>query len=568
MRISIFITLVVILAACTSARPAGEGPSSAAPAAPKVLTIATTREPPFIEGFHGGGSTGGSGDIKHIAHAYLAVLTEDGTYKSQVAREPVTIASGNWRVNPDNSMDMTWKLHPNVTWHDGAPFTSADMMFTFKVMKDPDLPTPPAAVLALMESAEAPDPLTFVVHWSQPYALADGAEGLTPLPRHLLDPLYEAGDKDAFVKSPYLTTGWIGLGPYRLDRWMQGSTMEFGRFDAYFEGRPALDRVIVRFIKDSNSLVAEILAGAVDVLYPPGADTDAALNVRDRWAGTGNAVRFDAVDARGRLRILINQNRVEYAQPPGTLTNPLVRQALYRALDRPGFVEAMTHGIAPVADSWILPTDARRPAMEDAIPKYPFDPSRAEQLLAEAGWRPGPDGILVNASTGERFNIQLRAAQVGGAQVGKDRELTVVADSWKRVGVESSLNLQTIGASGDRGYEAVQPGIFLIGNMSPLTNLFRQLNSRFVATEANRWTGFNLTGFSDPQIDSLLDRYYVTIEPTERLNLDRQLVQKGMGDVVVLPLYWEVVPTVVLEGVDASLASPLMIYRFYQWNKK
>ncbi len=560
-------TGMVFLVGCSTSSPTASSPAAPKPAPPVVLTIATTREPPFIQGFTGGGSTGGAGDIKHIAQNFLAVLSEDGTYKPQLASEAVAIQSGTWRLNADGSMDLTWKLRPNVTWQDGTPFTSADMMFTFKVVKDPDLPTPAAAVLALMESATAPDPHTFVVHWSQPYALADGSEGLDPLPRHLLEPLYDQGDKDAFVKTPYLTTGWIGLGPYRLDRWVPGSEMDFVRYDNYYLGRPAVDRVVLRFIRDANALVAEILAGAVDVLHPPGADIDAALNVRDRWAGTSNKVRFDSVDANGRLRLLINQNRPEYASPPGAMTNPMVRQALYRALDRPGFVEAMTHGIAPVADSWIQPTDARRPALEDAIPKYPYDTARAEQQLADAGWRLGGDGVLVNAG-GERFHIQLRAAQVGGAQVGKDRELTVVADAWKRVGVDSTLNLQTIGASGDRGYEAVQPGVFDIGNMSPLTNLFRQLNSRFIATETNRWTGNNLTGFNDPAMDNLLDRYYVTIDPPERLNLDRQLLQKGMGDVAIMPLYWEVVPTLIANGVDASLASPLTVHKFYQWNKK
>jgi ABC-type transport system substrate-binding protein len=88
-----------------------------------------------------------------------------------------------------------------------------------------------------------------------------------------------------------------------------------------------------------------------------------------------------------------------------------------------------------------------------------------------------------------------------------------------------------------------------------------------VATEANRWTGYNLTGYNDPQLTGLLDRYYVTVDPQERNGLERQMLQKILGDVVVMPLYWEVVPTLVANGVDASLANPLHIHDFYLWTK-
>lgn len=573
LAVAVFMAALLPVIGCASGPPgssAAGGPSE--PTSPgtglKVLTIATTREPPFIVGFTGGGTTGGSGEIKNMLHNTLSVLAEDGTYRAQLASEDISVDNGTWRLNPDGTMDLVWKLRPNIAWHDGAPFTSDDMLFTFQVMKDKDLPTPAAGILALMDSASAPDAQTFIVHWSQPYALANGAEGLDPLPKHLLAPLYEGGDRDAFVNSPYLTTDWVGLGPYKMDRWVQGSELDLARFDAYYLGRPGVDRVIVRFIGDPNSMVAAILAGAVDVVYPPGVDFDNALNVKDQWQGTGNVVRFDSVDANGRLRILENQFRPELMQPREALSNSAVRQALYRAIDRATMIEVITHGLTPVADSWIQPTDARRKALESDIPQYPYDPARAQQQLAEAGWRAGADGILVSTATGERFQVQLRASQVGGSQVGKERELTVVADSWKRIGVDSTLNLQAIGATGDRGYEAVQPGVADVGNMAPITNLFRRLNGRFIAAESNRWTGYDLTGYTDPLTTSLLDSYLVAIDPAERLALDRQLLQKVMGDVVVMPLYWEVVPTLITNGVDASVANPLHIQEFYKWTKR
>src|SRR5207245_2357122 len=78
-----------------------------------------------------------------------------------------------------------------------------------------------ARAIALLDSAETPDPQTLVVHWTEVYAHADEAPALNPLPRHLLADLY-ARDKQAFSTSPVFTTEWVGLGPYRLVRWDAG----------------------------------------------------------------------------------------------------------------------------------------------------------------------------------------------------------------------------------------------------------------------------------------------------------------------------------------------------------
>src|SRR5206468_12162296 len=110
----------------------------------------------------------------------------------------------------------------------------------------------------LMTSVDAPDPLTLVTHWSKIVVSADQAPGLNPLPRHLLADAYQ-NDKANFAASPYLSTQFVGLGPYRLTGWERGSGLEFSRFEDYWRGRPPLDRVFVRFIGSPDSMVANIL---------------------------------------------------------------------------------------------------------------------------------------------------------------------------------------------------------------------------------------------------------------------------------------------------------------------
>ena len=239
------LALLVVLTACAPARPS---PGSSEPAAssngaastgPQALTIVNSNEPLSIQGFAGTNANRGSGLILAIVHSSLTAQDEHGVYQPQLAAQGVSAESGTWRLNPDGSMDVTWKLRPNVQWQDGAPFTSSDMLFTFNLKKDPLYPSVDAAVLALMASATAPDPTTFVVHWANPYWAADAAQGLVPLPEHLLAEPYARGDPEAFINSPFFTSDFIGLGPYRLTRWERGSEMDYARFDGYFLGRRA-----------------------------------------------------------------------------------------------------------------------------------------------------------------------------------------------------------------------------------------------------------------------------------------------------------------------------------------
>ncbi len=567
-RLGVLVVLLLTASACTPALTPSGAPLaeiSARPSSPQMLTIAVNNEPLSIQGFVGTNANRGSGLTLNLVHSTLTAQDEHGAYQPQLATQVISVDDGSWRLNSDGTMDVTWKLRPNVHWHDGTLFTSADLLFTFKVKKDPSYPTVDAAILNLMESAAAPDPLTFAVHWANPYYQADAAQGLIPLPEHLLADGYARGDTDAFVNSPFFTSEFVGLGPYKLTNWERGAEMDLTRFDSYFLGRPGFDSVAVRFISDPNSMIAAILAGAVDLVYPPGVDFDAALSVRDRWRGTDNAVRFEPPDPEGRMRVLEIQYRPEFARPRGGLSNPVVRQALYFTMDRATLIEVITHGLATVADSWVPPFSSHRAALESAIPQFPYDPLHAQQLLAQAGWKRGTDGVLISDQTGERFELTLRASQIGGAQFGKDKEITAIADNWKQVGVDPNLDLKTIGTTGDRGYEGATPGVADVGQMAPYSNFFQRMNSKYIASEANRWTGFNLAGYKDSASDSLLEQYLVTIDVNGRLEVERQLLQHLIGNVAAMPLYWEVSPLLISANLDPSLISPLYAYKLYQW---
>lgn len=547
-------------AASPDRAPQSQGPRNE-PVIQKTLTMAVDREPSDFYGFAGSMLGGGVSNVPPIALDTLVVQNAKGEYQPQLAAEQISVERGTWRVNPDGTMDTTWKLRPNVKWHDGTPFSAADMVFTVAVRKDPDTPVRSVGGrLDLVESASTPDPLTLVIHWSAPYVDANQLLDLEPVPKHLLEDVY-LNQKEAFSNGPYLTTQFIGQGPYRLAEWQTGSHMVFTRFDDYYQGRPPLNRVIVRFLGDANTMVANIFSGAVDIVLPAGVSIDAAVEARQRWVGTGNDVRFFPTDG---LRVIDSQHRPDSARPKDGLTNPAVRQALYYAIDRNALSEIVTHGIAPVADSWVAPNSALRPSLQPVIPSYPYDPSRAQQLLAGAGWVRGTDGTLAQTGSGERFETELWADAPDGQTI-----ISVVASQWKEIGAQVGEMVIPPARLSDREWVANFPGAILTGGGSYAAYLGARYHTKEVRGPANRWTGLNRSGYSNPRLDPLIDRVAVTINPAERTAALTQLLQIQMSELIFMPLLWSVVPVLQVKGVKSHDGfSSTVTWNFFEFDKE
>jgi peptide/nickel transport system substrate-binding protein len=207
-------------------------------------------------------------------------------------------------------------------------------------------------------------------------------------------------------------------------------------------------------------------------------------------------------------------------------------------------VEVMTQGLAPTADSWYPPTSGVRKELEPAIPQFLYDPARARQLLAEDGWTPGSDGVLAHQASGDRLEVEIWA----NAGFGAEKEMSVVADGWKAVGAQPVYSIIPAARLGDREYESTHPGV-LITNPSGSVFEENRLHSREITSPANRWTGKNRGGYINARVDDILDKLLVTIDPKTRLSLQGQLLREQMGDVALAPLYWEVLPILMVQGV-------------------
>jgi peptide/nickel transport system substrate-binding protein len=556
------IPLAIVLGACAPGPAPGQGSGQSGagePQRPKVLSMGVLTKVATIDGFTGEGGTRSGAEMLPLLNNLLTVLDPSGRVQPELTVEVPSIDRGTWQILPDGRMIITWKLRQGVKWHDGGPFTADDMLFSLQLHKDPDLAHAQIPIAKLMDSAEAPDPYTFVVTWKSVYVDADQAPALAPNAKHYLEDLYKT-DKEAFVNSPKYRNEYVGLGPYKMTAWDGGVQMELTRFDDYWQGRPPLDRIILHIITDPNPVVAQILAGALEVIMPTAVTPESAFEVRRRWEGTGNVTRIEPVEI---LDYIEPMTRSEYARPLNGMLQLAVRQAMMNGIDRGALTDVITLGLGPVADSHWFPNDALYPQLESAAMKYPYDPARAKQLLSQAGWEPGPDGVLVHSPSGERFETEIMINQTLAVKIG-----TILADDWKKLGIIATPNPIPQARSTDRAYQAQRPGPYATYAFGTPPWSSDRLNGRELASEANRWSGRNRVGYQNPRADEVLDELLKTIDPVQRLPLLREQVQIYTSDAALMPLYWEVRTVLALKNVKAEIRPAIPWWNPFSWDKE
>jgi peptide/nickel transport system substrate-binding protein len=561
----VVLLLSLLVAACSaprSAAPGGPAPVSGdAPAAqaPKVMRIGIQREPlGFVPHINGGSTTSGGGlQMTEIAQNYLVLTDAQSAYQPGLAAELPSLDRGTWKLNADGTMETIYRLRTNAKWHDGTAFTADDIVFGWEVISNDAVPSRRDVSIGAISGVTALDRNTVSIQWKRPFADADGLirGTLEPLPLWILGDALRRGDGEAFTNLPYFTNEWVGLGPFRLVTWVPGSHMEFSRFDDYFRGKPKLDGIILRFITDANAMVANILAGEVDILLPPGISTELAKTVEERWVGTGNTV---VVAQNGRLRFASYQARPD-AQTQPALLDPAVRRALYQAVDRQTLVDVLLGGHGGIADSFIPPDEAIRKEVESAIPQYRYDLQAASRALEELGWTRGSDGTLRNRD-GRVFEMVVQNGAAARAEV----EQNTLVDGWKQIGIKVEQRIQSAAAQGDDEARAKFPGIEVTAN--PYTALYDvRVHSRFAPTPANRWQGSNRGSYSNPTVDALSDKLAMTIPKPERIQVIRDLVKEFMTDIGDFPLYWDPDPMPMLSRV-INVPTPSARTQVHTWN--
>src|SRR5207249_10566565 len=163
----LLIGAIALLAGCAPAPQTSHEPAAAGARTTRTLRTSDQYEPATgVAIFAAWGiSEARAGQIAWMFHSGLTAYDAQGNLQGRLARKIPSIQDGDWKVNSDGTMDVTWKIRPGVKWHDGTPLTAGDFAFGVQVARDPELPLPHTGGVDLIRDTSAPDAETLVIHW-------------------------------------------------------------------------------------------------------------------------------------------------------------------------------------------------------------------------------------------------------------------------------------------------------------------------------------------------------------------------------------------------------------------
>jgi peptide/nickel transport system substrate-binding protein len=476
--------------------------------------------------------------LRDSTHQHLAIQTPGGAVLPQLAVELPATSRGTWIVRPDGTMQTTYQIHPNVTWHDGAPLTTRDFVFAWTVVMDPALPIESRAAAQQIERIDPKDDHAFVIEWKRPYASANAIveDDIGPFPTHLLQSGYEA-NKEQFWLSPWWGREFIGVGPYRIVGWEPGSHVSLEAYDGFYAGRAKIDRITVRIIRDNpQAILANLLAGAVD--WSEDVTFTGAVILKREWEQTGLRPTFITHASSGRALW------IQYHEPAARdLLDVRVRRGLLHALDRRELGPHL-EGLNDIMETLLPPDDVRWAWVKDDIVRYPHDVRRADALFAEAGLHRGPDGVFANTA-GARVVLPLWNAP--GPASGPDS--AIIGDRWKSFGVLTEQTLMSEAQADDRQYRVSFPALLNSSWPLPTVASLQRLQSNQCPSEQNRWTGQNYGCYGNPAMDQIVVRLTAAVDPEDQRRPFQELAVLYSQELPLLPLYWGIGAIIARQGV-------------------
>jgi len=422
-------------------------------------------------------SDSASSDINGLVYNGLVRYDKDLNIEGELAE--------SWDISDDN-LTFTFHLRKGVLWHDGAPFTSADVLFTYNLFIDPKTPTAYAERYKQVAWAKAPDSHTFIVHYDEPLAPALISWSLAIHPKHLLEGV-------DITKSP-LSRAPIGTGPFKFKQWVAGEKIVLEANPDYFEGQPLIHRVVYRIIPDQATMFLELQAGGLDhmglnpIQFSTQTDTPAFKRRFRKYRYPAFAYTY----------LGYNLKRPQFK-------DRRVRQALTHAINKEELVEGVLLGLGQVATGPYKP--GTWPYRAD-LPRYPYNPERAKQLLAEAGWEDRDnDGLL--DKDGRPFTFTIVTNQ-GNDQRVKCGE--IIQQRLKEVGIDVKLRVIEWASFLK---EFINPGKFdatILGWTVPTDP-----DSYNVWHSTKTGPGqLNFIGFNNPEVDQLLEKGRRTLDQKQR----------------------------------------------------
>ena len=432
-----------------------------------------------------------------ICQIHNAMLEMDAWYQYQ------PILAESWDVS-DDGLVYTFNLREGVLFHDGETFTADDVVYTFDFYGNPDNAMLTGNNFVGIVSTEAQDDLTVVVTLEKPNAaFITQAASRFIVPEHYHSQL---GD-DAYGQQP------IGTGAFKLVGYDPASYVELEAFEDHFRGRPYLDGIRMNAVPEPSVRAIALETGEADSSVWSLA-TDDNIRLRDSGKFTTFITSSTAC----------NNMPMDNTSPQ--FSDRQVRRALMHAIDRDSIVNNLWQGLAVKAITNLSPAIAYYHNPDVAV-HYDYDPEKAKQMLDEAGWVPGADGIREK----DGVRLEWRCAIIAGDQA--RRPIAEAVQAWvAEIGCKMEIVESTAMSESIREHQ----------NQMGLHNWTYGGSGGDPDCTSVLHTDWNTTGihYSNPEMDDLLERGLVETDPAKRREIYNEVQRIFTEDVPILYIqYWD-----------------------------
>ncbi|MEM7269228.1 MAG: ABC transporter substrate-binding protein [Pseudomonadota bacterium] len=474
------------------------GASAIALAAPAIagshaggtLVIATTQTPRHLNG----AVQSGTATAVPSTQIFASPLRYDENW------DPEPYLAESWETSADG-LTVTLNLVKNATFHDGHPITSEDVAYSIMVTKDNH---PFKTMFEPVETIETPDDHTAIIKLSKPHPalMLALSPALAPtLPKHLFDN-GEDPKSNSFNSAP------VGSGPFMLESFTPGENIVLKKNPNHFQdGLPLLDEIIIRTVKDENSLLIAMENGEID-MYPFMAASTSIDRINKADGLTVTNAGYDAV---GPI------NWLAFNTKSPKLSDVRVRQAIAYATDRDFIIKALHRGFSGVQRGPIIESS---PFMDTSIPSYDVDLDKAKALMAEAGFGDG---------------MELTVDFIPGPAEQQKNVAEYLKSQLKKIGIAVEVRAAPdfptwAGRVSGHDFELSMDIVFNWGD--PVIGVHRTYLSSNIR-EGVIWS--NTQSYSNAKVDELLNAAAVELDAGKRKALYAEFQQAVAAD---LPVYW------------------------------
>ena len=428
----------------------------------------------------------------------------------------------------------TWefKLRKGVKFHDGSEFTAEDVKFSiWRVENVPNNPSPYRANIRTIVDVVPIDPHTVHIKTSEPNPFLAWRLGRV----FIVSKKVAENATTADFRSGKAT---IGTGPYKFKEFVPGARYVLTRNDEYWGGKPYWDRVTFKIISNDAARAAALLAGDVDMIdfvAPPDVPhLKRAPNI-EVYTGPTNRTCHLTVDM-GRDPSPYVTDKQGKPLSPNPLKDLRVRQAMSKAINRDALVNIVMEGLAIKATQMVPPGFG---GYNPNLKVEAYDPEGAKKLLAEAGY---PDGFgLTVHSTNDRYVNDSKVAEFIGQMLAR------VGLAMKVVSEPKSVHFATNKPHTDKMYSV---SFLCWGSGGEADALWYHYHTW------DKKTGFgvyNRPGYSNPEVDRLVEKIVVTLDQDERLKQEQRAMEIVTKDLAIVPLHYNTVVVATKKGLKYNV---------------